>query len=382
MSSINSQQRLAYISFVSRMHEVLGSMNVIKALAALSEEQWNRSFDTNTEEHLIRGVFSSPQKSDAVRIYIAKLMKVHLNSIGNRVCAWTKDTIAGENATNVAISNRIAATEFKSSYELFQLVATRLMGYDDMLIKLALAEDASTKTKLLMNYVSSLYDLSVPDKCATEIYIDQAVRIEGLLVTDALTTDYVLEHINQVGRFFKDLDEVVVNLWDLFETLSYEIEAEAVTGASGLDKYLDYAFAPVVGVLLDKNDPDPLGTIKAARKAFFEAHPKYLTAVSEPCLSMPELVDALRKAANEGTQVDAINLHKLLPQVATGTFGEHIEKEMMEAPYVPCTEGVKGEVGGRGDVPGLRVEEASAVYVDGSNAGTLSFPAKPNGPLN
>lgn len=369
MSLINSQQRLSYISFIARIHEVLGSLNVIKALDAVSEEQWGRSFDANTEEHLIRGVFTSPQKSDAVKLYIAKLMKVHLNSIGNRVCAWTKDTITGENATNVAISNRIAATEFKTSRELFQLVATRLMGYDDMLVKMAFAEDADVKTKLLMNYMSSLYDMSVIDKCATEVYIDQAVRIEGLLVTDAFTTDYVLEHIFQVGRYFQNKDDVVINHWDLFEHLSYVIEGGDIANTPNIVKCLDHTFAPTVGVLLDKNDPDPLGTIRAARAAFFEANPKYSVAIGEPCMSMPELVDSLRKAADEGTQVDLLNLYKLVPGAGNAA---------------PCIQFVEGsdENGVRGNTPGVRVQESSTVFADSSNAGALVIPGKLEGPIN
>lgn len=226
MSTYNRFRLLDYISFIGRMHEMMGNAKIIKALHTTSVVEWERSRDTNTQDHLIQGVFSSPQKTDAVKIYISKMMKMHMNSIGSRLTAWTKDTIASENTTNVAISNRIAATEYKDNMPLFMLVATRLMGYDDAMVRFSLLDDADVagKTKELMNYISAQYDLSVVDTCATTLYIDQAVRIEGLIKTDTLDTDYALQHVDHAMEFFKTHNGGPIDLWDLFEKLSDTIE--------------------------------------------------------------------------------------------------------------------------------------------------------------
>lgn len=226
MSTYNRFRLLDYISFIGRMHETMGNAKIIKALYETSQAEWDRSFDSNTGTHLIEGVFTSPQKTDAVKIYISKMMKMHMNSIGSRLTAWTKDTIASENTTNVAISNRIAASEYKDNMPLFLLVATRLMGYDDGLVRFALMDEAdvSGKTKELMNYLSAQYDLSVVDTCATKLYVDQAVRIEGLIKTDTLDVDYALQHVDHAIEFFKPHDDAPIDLWDLFENLAIIIE--------------------------------------------------------------------------------------------------------------------------------------------------------------
>ena len=397
-----------YAAFMYHMRDVINNAKVIQALFKLSEEEWDRSRNMNTDEHLIKGVFSNGKKSDAIRIYIAKLVKLHMLSTGNRLTTWTKDTIASENPTNMAITSRINATELRDNTELFMLVAGRLIGYDDELIRFALMapENSADKALYLMKYMSARFDLTVEGLEAHATYIDQTDRLEELFAENGFDDAFFFGHAQEAIPFFKANGMTSVNHWDLFEGLDPIVstnlshafnhgvlsviidkdDPDPVGTLSAIREVLDehqdtikdvvpgdcaslrgctkcsvtldekgtpedLQITPVVGVLLDKGDPDPLSTIKAAREAFFEAHPgflanlrqaffddhpKYLEAIGEPCLTMPELVDALRKAADEGTQVDAINLRKLLPGARRGEkdMPDEMQKAISAVPVI------------------------------------------------
>lgn len=215
---------LDYTTFISRMREVVSGAVIIQALHSTALEEWARSTDLDSGNHLIQGIFTSPQKSDAIRAYIARLMKVHMISLGGHLTAWTKDTVASDNATNVAISNRIAAIEFQTNEELFMLVATRLMGYDDSLIKFALAEDPIVKARGLINYLSGQFDLSVEGSLSHELYLDQALRMQELLETGGFTPEFFAGHIYQASKYFQNFEGFGVNLWDVFEALDPFVE--------------------------------------------------------------------------------------------------------------------------------------------------------------
>ena len=227
MNAVSTQNLnffLDYTTFIGRLREVVTGANVIKALYNVSEEEWRRSVDLDSGNHLIQNIFTSPQKSDAVRAYIARLINAHMISLGAHLTTWTKDTIAGENATNIAISNRIAAVEFQNNEELFTLICGRLMGYDESLIRFSLTEDTGRRARILVDYLSGQFDLSIQGSVSHEMYMDQAAVLAEMLEDASFTAEFFTGHIYHASKFFETFDGVMMNHWDLFEMLNPIVE--------------------------------------------------------------------------------------------------------------------------------------------------------------
>ena len=285
-----------YSAFMLHMRDVINNAKVIQALFKLSEEEWERSRDINTDQHLIADVFTSGKKSDAIRIYIAKLVKLHLNTHNNRLTTWTKDTISSENAANVAITSRINATELKSNMELFKLVAGRLIGYDDDLIRFALAdsEDSAGKALFLMKYMSSRFDLTVEGLAAHDTYIDQTDRLEELFASDGFNDQFFFGHSQEAIAFFAVINMTSVNHWDLFEKLDVTVRNKVYFETNGA----------LMTLVLDKDDPDPSSTIAIARSTFFEANPRVRDILTVAQLSIPQIVDSIRGCTSSVALLD------------------------------------------------------------------------------
>lgn len=265
----NLNEYLDYQAFILHMRDIVANAKVIKSLFTTSEEEWDRSRDIGTGNHFIRGVFHSPQKTEAVKTYIAKLVKMHMISLGSRLTAWTKDTVAGENPTNIAISNRIAAIEFKNNRDLFKIVATRLIGFDDALVAFALEEDVDAKAKLLMDYLSARFDMSVNGEKSHLMYIDQTVDLSTLLKTDGFTPEFFADHLHQATKYFESFAGGVVNHWDLFDLLDVVVQVNAEHNDNKLYDELSTAKVVVDGAVssafeieIDQDDSDVVLTLE------------------------------------------------------------------------------------------------------------------------
>lgn len=163
MKLISEQNQIAIneqIAFVSGLRDAVGSIVVLNAILTTSKKEWDACSNIDTEEHLIRGIAVSPIKTDACTTYISKLIKHYLTSESSRATAWTKNTIASDNFTNKSISSIIAAHTFYDHAELFKIVATRLMGFDDALVDLALTVDNAKVAEGLVVYMGNRFDLA------------------------------------------------------------------------------------------------------------------------------------------------------------------------------------------------------------------------------
>lgn len=257
---------LDYLSFILRLRSAMKGETLLKVLFEQSEKEWNNSVDGSTGRHLIKDVYVTRDKTDAVRIYIAKLIKLHMASESTDLTAWTKDTLASENATNLAISNRIAAVQFKSNRDLFILVVTRLMGYDDSLVKFALSSDENLRAKLLVNFLSEQFNLTSGDTQSCKLYIDQTVQLAALLKTRGLTADFFSAHVLKHA----DLININSNFWDVFYTINEAIEVSVEV--EGTNELYDELSAPTVTaegtaieafvVEIHPDDTDILATIE------------------------------------------------------------------------------------------------------------------------
>jgi hypothetical protein len=259
-------QLLEALSFVNTLREVTGGVNILHALLETSAKEWENSKDANTGNHLISGVSVSTKKSDAVHIYIAKLVAQHMRSVGNRLTAWTKGTIGSEHHTNVAVSNRIAAGDFKDHVGLFQMVAGRLMGYDDALIAFAVAETPRAKAEALVAYMATRFDLSETVQTAMTDYPNATDFAEVMFEKQGFTNEYFLKTIGQVISYYavptSDEGSHLSDPFDLLDMLATDGEFDTLSEASAL------LGVGVHTVIIDKDDPNPTATIEQIRKTF------------------------------------------------------------------------------------------------------------------
>lgn len=259
-------QLLETLSFVNTLREVTGGVKIIQALLETSSKEWDNSKDANTDTHLIQGVAVSTKKSDAVHVYIAKIVAQHMRSVGNRQTAWTKGTIASEHHTNVAITNRIAAGDFHTHVDLFKMVAGRLLGYDDGLFDFALAETPRAKAEALVAYMATRFDLSDDRSCALIDYSNAVDFVEMMFEKEGFTNEYFLKTIGQVITYFaiptSDGGSHLTDPFDVIDMLATESDFDSLTSATTL---LGVA---VHTIILDKDDSDPEATVAELRKVY------------------------------------------------------------------------------------------------------------------
>lgn len=147
------QNKLDFYATVLDLRTAVGSLNILRALRKLSNEEWDRCRNDATDEHLIRGVFVNSTKTDAIRAYIAKLVKLYMNSVGMTAGAWTKKGLEDEHILTKAVSDKICNSEINSADQLFEMVVTRLLGVDKFLVKAAMTAEAVGIASALVEYL-------------------------------------------------------------------------------------------------------------------------------------------------------------------------------------------------------------------------------------
>lgn len=257
---------LETLAFVNTLREVTGGVNVVKALLETSAKEWDNSKDANTDIHLIKGVAVSTKKADAVHVYIAKIVAQHMRSVGNRQTAWTKGTIASENHTNIAVSNRITSGDFNNHVDLFKMVAGRLLGYDDGIFEFALAETPRAKAEALVAYMATKFDLSDDRDKALFDYPNAIDFAEVMFDKQGFNNEYFLKTIGQVIAYFgvptSDGGSHLSDPFDVIDMLATDSDFDSLTSATTL------LGATVHTVILDKHDLDPQATVAELRKVY------------------------------------------------------------------------------------------------------------------
>jgi len=258
-------QLLEALSFVNTLRETVGGINVVHALLETSAKEWANAKDASTDNHLIKGVAVSTKKSDAVHIYIAKIVAQNMRSVGNRLTAWTKATVGSENHTNVAVSNRISAGDFNEHTDLFKMVAGRLLGYDDGIIAFAMAETPRAKAEALVSYLATRFDLTENRETALTEYLGAIDLFEAMFEKNGFTNEYYLKTIGRVIAYYHSpVSEGTVlldNPFDLLDMLATDAPFDSLSEAIT-------TLGVVHTVIIDKDDPDPQATIAELRKIY------------------------------------------------------------------------------------------------------------------
>jgi hypothetical protein len=214
--------KLDQVSFVLALRDVVGGINVLRSLLDVSKERWSRFTNAENGDHLIKGVAVSTVKSDAIQTYVSYIIKTYMQSRGVRITAWTKNTIASDNFTNKAIVGITSGHTFETHEELFKVIATRLIGFDDALVDMAVSTDNGEIAKLLAIYLASRFDLidtleGVEDKLAKQIGFFHA-----LLDTQGFTPEFFNHKIQQAQNHFDTpADDDHFHIFDQMRLLTY-----------------------------------------------------------------------------------------------------------------------------------------------------------------
>ena len=216
--------KLDQVSVVLALRDVVGGIQVLRTLLQTSKERWARFINAETDEHLIKGVAVSTIKTDAVYTYISYIIKTYLQSRGVRTTAWTKNTISSENFTNKAISNITAAHTFETHEELFKVIATRLIGFDDALVDMAVSTDNHKIAEMLVVYLGSRFDLGESAEELTERYAKQIGCFHALLDTHGFTPSFFEQRLIEAQKHFDTpADDDHIHILDPLRLLTYYI---------------------------------------------------------------------------------------------------------------------------------------------------------------
>jgi len=211
---------LDHIAFVTALRDFVGSRAVLKGLLETSALEWDRSVNGNTGEHLIKDVAVGHSKSEAIQAYVSKVVKHYLVSAGTRATAWTKDTIASENFTNVTITNRLAAQTFTDHLKLFRPVTTRLIGFDDLIVEAALTEDMRVLTYTAMMYLANRFELASGRKELDSKYGHYHHYFETKFTENGFTPEYFeAEILKAIKHYSEEPEEGAMHLMDRFDLL-------------------------------------------------------------------------------------------------------------------------------------------------------------------
>lgn len=191
------------LAFVLALRDAVGSFNVLGALLSTSREQWDKMTDANDPDiHLIKGVGVSSVKTDAIYTYIAYIVKHYMVSDGVRATAWTKNTIASDNFTNKSVSNIVAAKTFDDHTELFKIVATRLLGFDDALLDTLLQGDYTKKAELLVVYLASRFNMGEVKEEILKRYSYEVSYFAGMFENMGFSEEYYESQIDKTLAHF------------------------------------------------------------------------------------------------------------------------------------------------------------------------------------
>jgi len=195
-------QQLNHMTNVMELRKALGGLKIIKALYDFSTVDWERYKNANTGDHLIDGVLTSGEKTDSVRSYTNKLVKLYLNSLGTQPSAWTKHTLTAENTLTKAIIERIAVGTYKTNEQLFRVVAGRIIGIDSVLLDAALATTTFDMAKHVVSYLSHAEDELVDDP--TYVYRDLVLYIAALTERNLVDAALYTELLRQGDAYFSE----------------------------------------------------------------------------------------------------------------------------------------------------------------------------------
>ncbi|MNM18509.1 hypothetical protein D3C81_288020 [compost metagenome] len=211
------QNKLDFHTTVLDLRAAAGSLVVLGVLRKLSNEEWERCRDDASDTHLIKGVIFDSKKTEAIRAYIAKIVRLYMNTVGPNIGAWTKNSLENEHVLTKAVSDKICNSEINTADQLFEMVITRLIGVDSHIVRASLAKTNRGIALGLVGYLSARHDESV-DPLVT--YAQLINDIEILLDAKKLNDEFYDVVLEEGGH--------IIFGQDYHQTIGIEILEDAI----------------------------------------------------------------------------------------------------------------------------------------------------------
>lgn len=185
-------RKLNFLTSVLRFREVLGGIDILRSLYSVAQKDWDNAKNANDSTHLIQGVQHSSMKTDLIRGYVSKLVKLYMESYGAQPSCWTKHTLASEDTLTRAVIDRICTLDITSNDQLFALVTTRGLGIDASIVAAAVAgEDFVAKATHVINYLGWVTDEA--DEPAS-VYFEM-IALTAMLNKHGLLNDVLFDRL-------------------------------------------------------------------------------------------------------------------------------------------------------------------------------------------
>lgn len=188
------QNKLDFYGAVLDLRAAVGGLNILRSLRKLSNEEWTRCRNDASDVHLIKGVIFDSTKTDAIRAYIAKIVKLYMNSIGTVVGTWTKHGLEQEHVLTKAVSDKITTSEINTADQLFEMVVTKLLGIDVYLVRAGMAESSEDVAKELVNYLGYRADETTDPLTTYPELVAQLTQLLDKNALDEVAYDVLLTH--------------------------------------------------------------------------------------------------------------------------------------------------------------------------------------------
>lgn len=220
------QNKLDFYGAVLDLRAAVGGLNIIRSLHQLSNREWERCRNDASDVHLIKGVIFDSTKTDAIRAYIAKIVKLYMNSVGTVVGTWTKHGLEQEHLLTKAVSDKITTSEINTADQLFEMVGTKLLGIDVYLVRAGMAESTEDVAKALVTYLGYRAD-ETSDPLAT---YPELTKVLGDLLSQNLVDDVFYDVVLTEGTIILGENEDQLVGIEVLESAALRAAADGKLG--------------------------------------------------------------------------------------------------------------------------------------------------------
>ncbi len=155
---ISKIESLPNLSLLTVAVDLPKQMLLIERIKQEMDTEWFRMSNNDDNKHLIDGITSAATKTDAVKMYAEKYATLVFDSQGGWQRGFSKEQISSVNDEALTFLNRVSNTPLNKD-NIFVKMGVHLFGYDAVLIRAALETDPAVKSKLMMRYLISRFDL-------------------------------------------------------------------------------------------------------------------------------------------------------------------------------------------------------------------------------
>lgn len=231
--TLSDRNKCDIIKTIVTLSDATGNITMLRGLRQEGEKIARELVDQDTGNHLIYYKNIGTTRSEAIRIYVARLTKQYINSSGGSLAGWSKYSLTKENTITMSTIGQITNATINVHDDLFKLVVTHLFGFDAILVEAATSPINALPVKLadyLVGYLNyNVVEIGEEDDDVTvipgsETYGELKHYISKLLQEGNFSNELCLKLINIVNSkeytlSINVIDELVAAVQDLEETI-------------------------------------------------------------------------------------------------------------------------------------------------------------------